>query len=185
MIGIEILHKTEWLSLRKMVDPSKGVDGYIFSHEDRCNGHIVSILPFRIEDGRYEVLLREEVTPAWDLEHPIISSITGGVDVDESPLESVTRELLEEAGYRVQPSQMIELGFTFGIKSSDTHYHLYGVDLTWVHREMARGDGSELEAKARCVWTTDVSAARDPLVYASFFKLAKMGYLGVDLGSMA
>jgi len=185
MRSIEVLCGNDWLSLCKMTDPERGVDGYVFSHETRCDGNIVSILPFRLEGGRREVLLREEVTPCWS-DKAVIGSITGGVDAGDGPLETAVRELAEEAGYEVTPREMLPLGTTFGVKSSDTTYHLFAVDLTWKKKGVARGDGSALESQARCVWTRDVSRAVDPLVAASFIRLAgRYGYLGLNLGEFS
>ena len=186
MRSIKVLHDNQWLSLCEMKDPEHDVDGYVFSHETRCGGHIVSILPYRLEGGRREVLLREEVTPCWSVDKKILSSITGGVDLGDGPTETAVRELREEAGYEITSQELRPLGTTFGVKSSDTVYHLFAVDLTWKKRKPASGDGSALEAKASCIWTRNVSDAVDPLVAAAFIRLAsRYGYLGLNLGEFS
>ena len=176
MKKIEILCKNNWVSLLKMIYPEKGCNGYIYSHETRCDGHIVSILPYRINDNKLEIMLRKEVTPCWDINNQVISSITGGWEKDKhlTPLFTAVEEIHEEAGYIVNASDIIELGTIFGIKSSDTIYHLYTVDLTNKEQGEAIGDGSELEAQASCYWTTSIKDAKDPFVFTMFYKLMKL-----------
>jgi ADP-ribose pyrophosphatase YjhB (NUDIX family) len=186
MRSIEVLCDNERLSLCEMKDPEHGVDGYVFSHETRYGGHIVSILPFRLEGGRREVLLRQEITPCWSVDKKMLSSIIGGVDPGDGPIETAMRELAEEVGYEITAQELRSLGTTFGAKSSDTVYHLFAVDLTWKKKVMAKGDGSVLEAKASCVWTRNISDAVDPLVAVSFIRLAlRYGYLGLSLGEFS
>jgi 8-oxo-dGTP pyrophosphatase MutT (NUDIX family) len=181
-----LLYTTQWVSLRRVIDEEHGASGYDYLHEDRCNGHIVSILPYRLESRGREVLLRREITPCWSMTIPMISSITGGVDDGEDPIAAAVRELEEEAGYAAGIREMLPLGTTFGPKSADTVYHLFAVDLTWKKRSIARGDGSVLESKAECFWTKSVSDAVDPLVAVSFLRLAhRYGYLGLNLGDFS
>lgn len=137
---VETLKDNEWLSLKKMVDPENGVNGYVFSHETRCNDHIVSILPYRLVGDKMEFCLRKEVTPCWSMKQHI-SSITGGVE-DNDPLTTAIHEIDEEAGYKVSPNELVSLGTCFGTKSCDTIYHLYTVNLTNKERGIASGDGS-------------------------------------------
>lgn len=168
---VAILYRTPFVSLRRIVDPARGVDGYDYLHEDRCGGRVVAILPFRRGDAGLELLLRREVTPCWGPE-PAFSSITGGVDPGESPVASAARELGEEAGFFVSAEGLLPLGTCRGTKSCDTVYHLFSVDLTGREAAPAEGDGSRLEAEASCVWSQDVSVAEDPLVGMLFLRLA-------------
>lgn len=172
MKTIETLKDNDWVSLKIMKYPEKGVHGYVFSHETRCNGKIVSILPYRIKNSKTEYLLRKEVTPCWDVNKQVISSITGGVEKDD-PHTTALHEILEEAGYEVTKKQLITLGTSFGVKSSDTVYYYFSVDLTDMKREVAKGDGSELETQAECVWSKDIDGAVDPLLYTAYYLLQK------------
>jgi len=168
----KILCKTEWVSLRKMIDPEYGVNGYDYLHEDRCDGQIVVILPYRYnpETNLLEFLLRSEVTPPWGMNESI-SSITGEVEKDStSKILDAVRELKEEAGYEVEPQDMVFLGISRGTKSVDTVYYLFTVELTKIEKKEATGDGTKLEAMAHCYWTSDISAAVDPMVYVAFYK---------------
>jgi len=167
---VETIAKTEWLSLRKMVDPDKGVGGYIYSHEDRCDGIIISILPYRVVDEKYEFLLRNEVTPAWSMNQSI-SSITGGLE-HGNLRETVVQEMAEEAGYEITKEDLIFLDKTRGTKSSDTIYYIYTVDLTGKEKTLdASGDGSELEKQAECFWSDTIENAVDPFVYVAYYHI--------------
>ena len=195
MKKIEVLHQNKWVSLLKMVWPEKNVSGYVYSHETRCNGHIISVLPFRrieissdysirnmeeIRNRKFEFLLREEITPCWDVNRPALSSITGGVEKGLSPEEIAVEEIDEEAGYIVEESELIDLGTCRGTKSSDTIYHLFGIDLTGREKlGEAEGDGSELERLAQCVWygSDRIGQAEDPFVYVSYYRLREKGVL--------
>jgi 8-oxo-dGTP pyrophosphatase MutT (NUDIX family) len=92
----------------------------------RCDGMIVSILPFRIKGNRYEFLARLEVCPAHgpNLEW---CSITGGVESDKSLAANVQKELWEESGYQIELDDLISLGQVRPSKSADTTAYLFGV----------------------------------------------------------
>ena len=165
---IKSLYENEWLSLRQIVDPEKGISGYTYSHETRCNGQVVAVLPYmrRREDGPpLAFLLRYEVCPAWGLEH-LPCAITGGMDKPgKSPLYIANLELAEEAGiHNVPPERWAPLGACRGTKSTDTVYHLFAVDVTDLPEEKPQGDGSRLEAEAYCRWDIDPTLSVDPLV---------------------
>jgi len=169
---IKVLYKTDWVSLRRMVDTENGISGYDYLHEDRCNGKIVSILPFTYHQltGERMYLLRKEVTPCWTL-IPVISSITGGVE-NNDPRETAVHEIAEEAGYEIKKEDLILLDTCFGTKSSDTIYYIYTVNLTTKDKTLkADGDGSELEKKAHCFWSTTIENAFDPLVYVAYYRI--------------
>lgn len=177
---IKLLKDTPYLQLKELEDEGRGVHGYIYSHEVRCNGKIVAILPYREKNnnGDLEFLLRSEVTPCWGLDEYFISSITGGVE--ENDVEgSAVNEIKEEAGYDVTIDELEDRGTCFGTKSSDTVYYLFTVDLTGKEGYEAQGDGSELEAKAECVWRDDVSEGVDPLLFTLYYKFILSKYEGM------
>ncbi|GII59353.1 hypothetical protein Pth03_77420 [Planotetraspora thailandica] len=76
---IENLHENEWLSLRVIRDPDARVNGYVYSHESRCQGRIVAVLPYQDTPEGRRYLLKSEVTPCWGL-NQILCAITGGYE---------------------------------------------------------------------------------------------------------
>ena len=139
-----ILCDNQWLQL-------KDRDGYVFSHEVRCNGAIVVVLPYKVGPGTgWSFLVRDEVTPCWDPDRPTRSAITGGVENGE-PLEDAVRELQEEAGFMVEPDEFKFLGKCRASKSADTFYFIYAVDVSGYTQGPALGDGSKNDA-APSVW---------------------------------
>lgn len=197
---IETLCDNEWLSLRRIVDKPRGVDGYVYSHETRCVGRIVVVLPFRViaddpcehathdadrcrasggdedPDVHIEVLLRDELVPCWFSDEPSLSAITGGWEPTDDLLcrSAAVRELFEEAGYRVDDADLVRLGVSRTSKSSDTMNFLYAVDLTEVEQTGdGRGDGSAVEAAATCRWVAANRASEvlDPQVHVVLNRL--------------
>ncbi|NQU99229.1 MAG: hypothetical protein HQ538_00685 [Parcubacteria group bacterium] len=177
---IETLYENPWVSLKQVVRPGNkivkpGDTGYkyVFSHETRCNGQIVAILPYRYNNKKkaIEFLVRIEVTPCWGQQYEM-SSITGGVEhIISAP--SAVEELSQEAGYNVDIDDLIYLGVGYASKSSDTIYHLYSVNLTAKRRGKASGDGSSLEAEAYCKWVSkkELFKSKDPQIYVLLARL--------------
>lgn len=170
---ITILHENKWISLRTI----KGKNyEYTFSHEVRCGGRIVAILPYVIcGDGTIEYLIRKEITPCWGPGHHI-SSITGGVE-NNNPLATAVHELEEESGFIVEPEELFHVGTCKGTKSTDTEYDLYAIRIhRGTIRVSAKGDGTELEKQAYCTWVSEKELinAADPLLYVMHFRIQKM-----------
>lgn len=187
----ETLFQNEWVSLKKIVEPEKGVRGYVYSHETRCLGIIISILPFRIiKTPRsfglpdYEFLLREGLTPCWSMDKKIVSTITGGFEghhshkITISSRNDAVRELEEEAGYVVNKKDLIFLGNCYASKSSDTKYVLFTVDLTGLNPGKAEGDGSMLEKQATTRWCKkeDIFECKDPLASVMYLRFKESVY---------
>ena len=191
---VELYHN-DWVSLRKVVSPDNGVKGYVYSTETRCNGEIISIMPYRrvmvvaeaMKDlrlgkdlGRVEwrYLMKSEATPCWALAaktkllHQFLSTLTGGVE-DGDSTNTACNELEEEAGYKVTLDMLVDLGTCFASKSSDTIYHLYSVDLTGFPQEEPVGDGSALEKAAKPIWVKkeQILESPDPLASVLFLRL--------------
>ncbi len=146
------LFSTEWISLRRIGD-------YVFSHEDRCNGNIIAVLPYkRIGKDGWDYGVRQENVPSWgDREH--LTALTGGVDKKETPIQSAVRELKEESGIVCDESDLESLGTCRGTKSTDTTYHLFAVDVNKLKKTEPTGDdpgkivwmhSGEIREKADC-----------------------------------
>jgi len=168
----KILYKTDWVSLRQMIDSDNGVSGYDYLHEDRCNGKIVVILAYRNNNGKREYLLRDEITPCWGMKS-VVSSLTGGVEHND-PRDTAVMEMWEEAGYKITKQDLILLDTSRGAKSSDTLYYIYTVDLTEKEKTGdALGDGSSLEKIAKCFWSDTIENAVDPMVFVAHYRINK------------
>jgi ADP-ribose pyrophosphatase YjhB (NUDIX family) len=128
-------------------------DGYTFLREVRCDGQIVSLLPFRIdmETGRMAFLARLEVCPAHGSEFEQCS-ITGGVDLGQTIEEAAVLELWEEAGYRAEVKELVSLGQVRPSKASDTVVHLFATDVGGKPQTPPPGDGSRFEVGASVEW---------------------------------
>lgn len=162
------LYKTKWLSLKEMQGPT---GPYVYSHEDRCNGQIVVVLPFRnAANGGVEILARKEFTPPWGQNVLFLSSITGGVDTGEDGATAAIRELQEETGFVAPIENIISLGTCHGVKSCDTIYSIYAVDVTGLPGSGNSEEPQDLnESVAKNVWMPpfNVVQAADPLLYVA------------------
>ncbi len=168
---IEVLHQNEWLSLHVIREPDRGVNGYVYSHETRCNGRIVALLPYRFTVDGMQYLLKSEMTPPWSLDQ-VLSSITGGYEGGLIEDDAV-REMLEETGYAITARDLIPLGTSYASKSTDTVYSLFSVDLGGRTAGEATGDGSQVEAESRAVWcnVADLVNVQDPQVAVMLLRL--------------
>ncbi|MEU8334832.1 NUDIX domain-containing protein [Micromonospora tulbaghiae] len=169
---IETLHDNEWLSLRTVRLPERGINGYVYSHETRCRGRIVAVLPYAQTPAGRRYLVRREVTPCWSLD-PQLSAITGGYEGGDIEDDAV-REVAEEAGYTITRADLLPLGESYASKSADTVYSLFAVDVTGRVQGEAAGDGSRLEAEGSTVWLNagEVCRVRDPQVGTMVLRLA-------------
>lgn len=170
-VQVDNLYTGPWLSLKRIVSPKHGISGYDYSHETRCQGRIVALLPFRYSHFKVEYLLRSEITPCWGLHHQL-SAITGAWE-GKDPKDDAVRELLEEAGYSVTTDDLVSLGKSYASKSADTVYDLYSVNLTGLTSGIATGDGSTLEDNATTQWVSgiDIGDIMDPQVSVMYVRL--------------
>ncbi len=168
---IEVLHRNEWVSLHVIREPDRGVNGYVYSHETRCWGRIVALLPYRWTADGVQYLLKSEMTPCWSLDQ-VLSAITGGYEGDLIEDDAV-REMLEETGYEITVNHLIPLGTSYASKSADTEYSLFSVDLTGREPGEATGDGSGVEAESQAIWCSweELLDVQDPQVAVMFMRL--------------
>lgn len=173
------LYHNEWLSLRIARKPEAGVNGYVYSHETRCAGRIVAILPYREATAGREYLVKSEMTPCWSFDQ-VLSAITGGYEGGDIEDDAV-REMLEETGYTVVCGDLIPLGESYASKSADTVYSLFSVDLTGCTAGEASGDGSRVEAESAAVWLpgSGLLDILDPQVAVMYLRL--LAWLELEL----
>lgn len=150
--------------------------GYTFMREVRAEGIIVSVLPFRANNGTREYLARLEVCPAHS---PYLErcSITGGKEKDKSPAESAVIEVKEEAGYSIEEAQLIALGTVRPSKASDTTVYLYAVDVTALTLGEATTDGSIFEQGSGVEWVSlsEALEVKDSLFITAIARLNAQG----------
>ena len=173
----QMLYDDRWCQLLRVIDKKNNINGYTYLHEIRCDGQIISILPYRVNKENLEFLLRKEATPCWELNNPVLSSITGGVDKNNTIIKTALKELEEESGYKVYSSDMIPLGVCYGTKSTSTSYHLFSVNLTDYFPIQDLYIETEFERNATIEWHSydSLLSAKDPFVFVSYVRL--MAYL--------
>ncbi len=160
----KIDHTGNFLSFRRKVDiDSEGIQrmNYEYVHENRCNGHIVSVLPINRSENK--MLIRRELTPCWQIdgltERHFYNSLTGGYEskIHQSPIDTVIAELREEAGIVLRDidNQILSMGTIRGTKSSDSFYHLFVVLLDENNHVLITPEpDSRLEREEYCEWVT-------------------------------
>ena len=144
---MKILHDNKWIQLRE-------IDEYVYSHEKRCGGAIVAVLPFKVVGNTFHYLARMEATPCHQNDEIKFTSITGGVDNGDIK-GTVINELKEEAGVVATEDELIDLGFVYPSKSQDTKVYLFAINVTDKEIGEALGDGSRHEANAYVEWSDD------------------------------
>jgi len=156
----ELFHN-EWLSVKETPD------GYVYSHETRCNGKIVAILVYKEDEflGRFEICAAH--SPNIEL-----CAITGGVEKDD-PLMTAIHELKEEAGIDAVPEELTDLGTVRPSKSADTVVYLYALFGGNKILGEAKGDGSVGERGSYCKWcpAENIATCKDPLVSTMLIRL--------------
>lgn len=166
----ELFHN-EWISIFQ-----GGKYGYVWSHETRCQGRIVAVLPFRCTaDWTTDYLLNLENPPCWrGYPDKTLCSITGGVE-NGDPRATAIHEMEEECGYILEDKDLIDLGESFGTKSTDTVYSLFAVDLTGKTPGEANGDGSPGEEDLESQWLSETKLysqqIMDPQIYVMKLRL--------------
>lgn len=132
---------------------------YTFMRTKKGDG--VCVLGYRRENGIIEYLVRVEHTPPHG-EGLIKTSLTGGIEKGNTPLETAVSELKEESGYEVAPDEMIDLGWFFPTKQSSDKVYIYAVNLEGKTAGEIHGDGSKGEEGAYCIWMNEADTLAIP-----------------------
>lgn len=177
MKEVKILYDSPFLQLRSIEDQEKGIKPYYYKHVKLYDGKVIAILPFRYSNYpltfNKEFLLIKEMRPAWDIERLTYASLTGGIEKGSDQFQTAVKELKEETGYIAEEKDLIELGYCWSAKASDTMVYLFTVDVTDKTPEKIKGDGTGLEAMAEPGWLSenDLQFVTDPLVFTMYSKL--------------
>lgn len=109
----------------------------------------IAILPYLIEEN--SILLRNESVPCFNYitqGERYLTIISGTIEDDENPLETVRRELKEEAGIELRDDYIISLFGPIFVSKSGTRrlfwtiLPLFSMDFEWIKPE---GDGTKGE----------------------------------------
>ena len=98
---------------------------------------------------------------------------TGGLEKGRTILETAQQELWEEAGYKAEQKEFINLGQVRPSKSSDTIVHIFGINVTKKIQSKPKGNGSYYEKNASVEWIDYKSGIQivDPLFVTAITRL--------------
>ncbi len=131
----------------------KSKDGWEYVSEGDCTVAMVHLLDFN------EILLRKEVVPPFNERHPsqefFLTIISGTMKDGESAIQTITRELVEEAGIllNTQYTGYESWGEYFWNKGNTSKCNVFYMPLRIndFRKVEASGDGSEFEKQSKTV----------------------------------
>lgn len=115
----------------------------------------VICIPFIVEYNQF--IIRQEYIPSYKLDQGVefhLTVLSGGVEENETPKQSLRRELEEEAGIVLRDN--FEINFDrpiYKFKGSSSKYHVCILPLTEndYHEVIPKGDGSQAESVSKSV----------------------------------
>jgi 8-oxo-dGTP pyrophosphatase MutT (NUDIX family) len=131
----------------------KEKSGWEYVSEKDCAIALVHLLDFD------EILLRKEIVPPFNDKYPeqefFLTVISGTIETGENPIQTITRELVEEAGILLNTTYMNyeSWGKYFYCKGNSSQCHIYYIPLRTndFRKVEASGDGSDFEEKSKTV----------------------------------
>jgi 8-oxo-dGTP diphosphatase len=142
----KILYETPYLSLIER-------DGWYYFATIPGSIGGVAILLYRRNNDK-SILGRYEICPAHDDKKPVLTAIAGGIEEGDIPLGTAVKESYEEAGYKLNSEDFIDLGQCNLSTNQDTIIYLFAADVTGKSRGDAPGDGTRGEVGSYCNWVT-------------------------------
>lgn len=150
--------------------------------EPWCNNKGVAVLLFTYKNNQYWFLLINEKNPLFeDKKISYLSTLTGGCQLNKSPLQTVKDEILEETGINInglKNDYIYSLGSYYTNKTSIKKYHFYAVDVTSLNLDLTliyfgEGDGSigEKGISGTFVNESELDKVNDALTLAIYGKL--------------
>lgn len=171
------LYKDKYLAIKERTTDLNPDNPHTYLFEQRCNGKLVVILPFRRnEKNELEFMIRKERVIIWDPENDVTESVTGGVEED-NPDKTAEMELEEETGYKMPIVKFIPVGVTKIAKHADTDVYMYAIDLTNIERNQDYGDGSDAENWSFSYWASNIGEVESTIIYKIIYRLFEMGVI--------
>lgn len=151
--------------------PSLGLKNrFYYVQNTDSNGEAVAVLPYRFDNNILEYLLVKELRPPWGRELTI-QSLTGGMDGRFDHRNNATKELKEETGYDVFPSELIDLGVGRTSKLSDSVLYMYGINLTGKVAGKTALEGYEKFLESVWLMEEELYEIQDPIFFMTYFRL--------------
>lgn len=116
---------------------------------------MVVCIPFFIEENKF--LIRQEYVPTYKLDSGKeyhLTVLSGTIEPDETPDETLYRELQEEAGIILKENYKIEFENSYYLsKGNKAKYHICILPIRNIdyYDTKPSGDGSKSESKSQCV----------------------------------
>jgi len=139
----EVLFENKWITVKQTNDE------YVYA----VGALGVAVLPYKMNNGSLEILLREESNPLHD---DFITVITGRVDDDEGFEETAIRELEEEAGIsNINEEDLMDVGDLILGKDRTLPDRIFLVNVTDGVFSEPKGDGTVDEENSKNFWVKE------------------------------
>ncbi|MBU4689475.1 NUDIX domain-containing protein [Mycoplasma zalophidermidis] len=144
------LFQNDWISVFKS---DKG-----FTYCQRRSINSIAALLFKKTDTGYEFMIHYQPLPEvkekkrWDQPYP--SAITGSIEDNQTPSECCINEVLEEAGYKIELSNIIAHNVCVATTQMNEKVYNFVVDVTNLTAHDILTDGSIFESVAYNEWFT-------------------------------
>lgn len=131
----------------------KEKDGYEFVVESDC----VIMIPHLLEYD--EFLFRKKLIPPYTYSLPnkemFLTTVSGTIDNNEKPIDTLKRELIEECGIKLNSTynNFVNYGDFFMTKGNSAKYHIFYIPLNRNDYTIVpiTGDGSEAEKHSKTI----------------------------------
>jgi 8-oxo-dGTP pyrophosphatase MutT (NUDIX family) len=137
------LFESEWFTIKE------DAEGWVYQESSGT----VAVLPFKIGNGFESVqfLLRHENIPSMGKGlQPWL--IFGGMKEHGTAEQAAIAELMEEGGFQIEASDLIDLGEAWSRKDVNRGIRLFAVDVSDMEQAEPEGDGSEGEQDFKLEW---------------------------------
>ena len=154
MRTIKQITNYRFLNLKEVGDPKMGCKGYQFAERKGVNS-VAFVCMDRATD---EILINNEATPPLGIF--LNRAFGGSIDKDKPYEEIVQAEVLEEAGYKVDPSDVKPVGRVFVSTQMNQYCYLYLVFVS-DKQKTERAPENATEALSSPKWLTEEDIIKD------------------------